>query len=235
MIEGHIARAFDGALSSLHIRVAEMGGLVLDQVQTAVLAYSDWNAEAARLVIERETAVNGYDAAIDEEAIKMIARRQPMANDLRTVMAITKAVVELERIGDEAKKIARLVLVQSELRGFRPGPATAGDVRQLGRLAQELLHSALEAFDQLDATAAAQVVKRDADLDVEYASGLRRLVSRAMEDPRNLHAAVEAAFVLKSMERIGDHARNLATHVLFLIHGQSEQTRRIQTLVDNPQ
>jgi phosphate transport system protein len=232
MIEGHIARAFDGALSSLHVRIAEMGGLVLSQVHGAVLAYSEWNAEAANLVLERETLVNEYDLAIDEEALKIIARRQPMASDLRTIMAVEKAVVELERIGDESKKIARLVLVQSELRGFRPGPATAVDMRQLGRLAQNLLRAALQAFDQLDADAAELVVLQDKELDAEYANGLRRLLTRAMEDPRRLQAAVESAFVLKSLERIGDHARNLAQHVLFLVRGQSDRTREVRVLAD---
>lgn len=222
MIEGHTARTFDGALSSLHVRIAEMGGLVLAQVRGAVQAYSEWDAHAARLVLEREALVNDFDQVIDAEVLRIIALRQPMASDLRTIMAVKKAVVELERMGDESKKIARLVLVESEMRGFRPGPVTAVDMRQLGRLAQGLLHSALQAFDQLDADAAEIVVLQDKELDTEYANGLRRLLTRAMEDPRRLQATVESAFVLKSLERIGDHARNLASHVLYLVRGPGE-------------
>jgi phosphate transport system protein len=209
MIEGHTSRAFDGALAALHMRVVEMGGLVLDQVREAALAYSDWNMDSATRVIERERAVNAYDSSIDEEQMTLLARRQPMASDLRAIIAMSKAVAELERAGDEAKKIARCVL----RRGSGPGPATSRDARHLGRLAASLLRLSLEAFDRLDFDTAGEVIARDRELDTEYADGLRRLLTRAMEDPRNFDIALEAAFVLKSLERVGDHARNLARHL----------------------
>jgi phosphate transport system protein len=210
MLEGHISRAFDGALAALHIRVVEMGGLVLDQVREAAHAYTEWDASSARRVIERERDVNEYDAKLDEEQLTLIARRQPVAGDLRATIAMSKAVADLERAGDEAKKIARTVISHDQ----RPGPGTSRDVRHLGELAVSLLRLSLEAFDRLDVTLAAQVIAGDKDLDAEYAAGLRRLLSRAMEDPRNFNVALEAAFVLKSLERVGDHARNLARHVL---------------------
>ena len=122
---------------------------------------------------------------------------------------MSKAVAELERAGDEAKKIARTVL----RRGGRPGPATTRDARHLGRLAVSLLRLSLEAFDRIEPSLAAEVIARDRELDAEYAAGLRRLLTRAMEDPRHFDVTLEAAFVLKSLERIGDHARNLARHV----------------------
>jgi len=206
MLEGHTAKAFDGALLALHAHVIEMGGLVLDQVREATRAYTDWDARSAERVLEREPAVDAYDARLKEEQINLIARRQPVASDLRAVIAMSKAVSELERAGDEAKKIARTVL---KLDG-RPGPATARDARHLGRLAIDLLHLSLQAFDGLDRQLAAEVAARDHDLDEEYGAGLRRLLSRAMEDPRAFEVALQAAFVLKSLERIGDHARNLA-------------------------
>lgn len=209
MIEGHTSRAFDGALAALHMRVVEMGGLVLDQVREAALAYSDWDEVAGEHVIERELAVNAYDVSIDEEQLSLIARRQPMAGDLRAIIAMSKAVAELERAGDEANKIARTVL----RRGGRPGPATSRDARHLGRLACSLLRLSLEAFDRIDLEVAAEVIARDRELDAEYADGLRRLLTRAMEDPRHFDVTLEAAFVLKSLERIGDHARNLARHL----------------------
>lgn len=209
MIEGHISRAFDGALAALHLRVIEMGGLVLDQVREAALAYTEWNSKAALNVVEREQTVNVYDKSIDAEHLTLIARRQPMASDLRAIIAMSKAVAELERAGDEAAKIARTVLGH----GGRPGPATIRDARHLGRLAVSLLRLALEAFDRLDFEMANEVIARDKDLDEEYSAGLRRLLTRAMEDPRHFDVALEAAFVLKSLERIGDHARNLARHI----------------------
>jgi phosphate transport system protein len=210
MLEGHISRVFDGALAALHLRVIEMGGLVLDQVREAALAYTEWDAHGARRVIEREATVNQYDKNIDAEHLTLIARRQPMASDLRVIIGISKMVAELERAGDEAAKIARTVLTGH---GSRPGPATTRDARHLARLAVSLLRMSLEALDRIDLPLAEEVIARDRDLDEEYAAGLRRLLTRAMEDPRHFDVALEAAFVLKSLERIGDHARNLGRHI----------------------
>jgi len=209
MIEGHTSRAFDGALAALHMRVIEMGGLVVDQVREAAVAYTEWDSKCAERVVERERTVNAYDRSIDAEQLTLIARRQPMANDLRAVIAMSKAVGELERVGDESKKIARTVIG----RGSRPGSATTRDARHLGRLAVSLLRLALDALDRIDPALATEVIARDKELDAEYAAGMRRLLTRAMEDPRHFDVTLEAAFVLKSLERIGDHARNLARHV----------------------
>jgi phosphate transport system protein len=209
MLEGHISRAFDGALATLHIRVVEMGGLVLDQVREAAAAYTDWQVAPAEHVLERELKVNEYNARLNEEELTLIARRQPVASDLRAILAMSKVVAELERAGDEAKKIARTVIAQ----GGRPGPATSRDVRHLAQLAVSLLRSSLEAFDRLDISAAQDIITRDKELDTEYEAGLRRLMTRAMEDPRQVSVALEAAFALKALERIGDHARNLARHI----------------------
>jgi len=206
LLEGHISKAFDGALATLHVRVLEMGGLVLDQVREATRAYTDWEEGAALRVIEREREVNEYSRTIDSEQLTLIARRAPVASDLRATIAMSKCVAELERAGDEAKKIARNVLGS----GPRPGPATARDVRHLGELAVNLLRLSLEALYTIDTALCDEVIARDADLDAEYAAGLRRLLSRAMEDPRQFEVALEAAFALKSLERIGDHARNVA-------------------------
>lgn len=209
-LEGHIARSFDGDLNALHMRVIEMGGLVLDQVRQATEAYTGWDAQPAERVIEREPTVNTYLATLEAEQLVLIARRQPVAGDLKAIVAMSRAVAELERCGDEAKKIARTVLRH----GSRPGTATARDARHLGRLAVDLLHLSLQAFDRLDGELASEVIARDQELDEEYGAGLRRLLTRAMEDPRHFEVALDAAFVLKSLERIGDHARNLARHLL---------------------
>jgi phosphate transport system protein len=213
MLEGHISRAFDGQLATLHIRVLEMGGLVLSQAQEAARAYTDWDEAAARHVIEREPEVNQYQRSIDADQAALIARRAPVAGDLRAVIAVSKIIAELERAGDEAKKIARTVLSASP----RPGSATVRDVRHLGSLAVSLLRLALDAVDSFDPELAAEVITRDQDLDAEYSTGLRRLLTRAMEDSRNVEVALEAAFVLKSLERIGDHGRNMARHVLAVL------------------
>jgi phosphate transport system protein len=219
MLEGHISKAFDGALATLHVRVVEMGGLVLDQVREATRAYTEWDSDSAMRVIARERDVNTYNKSIDAEQLLLIARRQPMASDLRAIIAMSKMVAELERAGDEAKKIAKTVLGA----GARPGPATSRDARHLGQLAVSLLRLSLEALDSIDMALCGEVIARDKELDAEYAAGLRRLLSRAMEDPRHFDVALEAAFVLKSLERIGDHARNLARHVL-TIDGESQRS-----------
>jgi phosphate transport system protein len=220
VLEGHISKAFDGALAALHIRVIEMGGLVLDQVREAARAYTDWDPHAAERVIDRAPAVTAYDARIGEDEFTLIARRQPVSRDLRAVFAMAKSVAELERAGAEARKIARAVLQQNG----RPARATSADVRQLAYLATSLLRLALDALDRIDGTLAAQVIERDEELDSEYAAGLRRLLTHAMEDPRHLEVAVEAAFVLKSLERIGDHARLIAHHVQGMLGGLDRHT-----------
>lgn len=217
-LEGHISRAFDGALATFHVGAVEMGGLVLDQVREAAAAYTDWQLRPAEHVLEREPAVNAYSTRLHEDEVTLIARRQPVAGDLRAILGISKAVAELERAGDEAKKIARIVIAQ----GGRPGPATSRDVRHLAQLAVNLLRSSLEAFDRLDPVVAEDVITRDRELDDEYAAGLRRLMTRALEDPRQVSVAIEAAFALKALERIGDHARNLARQVT-AIGGASQQ------------
>jgi phosphate transport system protein len=210
MLEGHISKAFDGDLATLHVRLLEMGGLVLDQAREATHAYTDWDEDRALQVIEREPRVNDYSKSIDSEQQLLIARRSPVASDLRAIIAMSKCVTDLERAGDEAKKIARNVIAS----GSRPGSATARDARHLGELAHSLLRLSLEGLDTVDVERCEEVIARDKDLDAEYGAGLRRLLTRAMENPRHFDVALEAAFVLKSLERIGDHARNLARHVL---------------------
>ncbi len=210
MLEGHISRSFDGELAGLHIRVLEMGGLALDQVRAAARAYAEWDLHNAQHVIERERTMITCGTRIYEDQVTMIALRNPVASDLRAIIALAKIAAELDRAGAEACKIARTVLQQSG----RPGRGTSSDARHLANLATQLLRLSLEALDQLDGEMAEQVIDRDQDLDAEYASGLRRLLTRAMENPTQLEVTVEAAFALKALERIGDHARNAAQQIV---------------------
>jgi phosphate transport system protein len=219
--EGHTSKAFDGELAMLHVHVIQMGGLVLSQVREASEAYTDWKAERAETVLERERMVNTYEHDIDAEQFALIARRAPVASDLRAIIVMAKSIAELERAGDEAKKIALTVL----RRAGRPGFATTRDVRHLAHLAVNLLRLSLEAFDRVDAGLATEVIARDVELDIEYTAGLRRLMTRAMEDSRHFDVTLEAAFVLKSLERIGDHARNLARHLQTIV-AEPQHTHR---------
>ncbi len=160
-------------------------------------------------MVEHERDVNAYEHTIDAEQFALIARRAPVASDLRVIVAMSKCIAELERAGDEAKKMAATVLRHAG----RPGHATARDAELLGKLAVSLLRLSLEALDRIDGDAAAQVIARDKELDAEYADGLRRLLRRAVDEAQHFEVSLEAAFVLKSLERIGDHARNLARQV----------------------
>ena len=218
MLEGHISKAFDGELAGLHIRVLEMGGLVLDQVREAARAYVEWDPHTAQRVIERERAVADYAAAVYELQFTLIARRNPVASDLRAIVGLGRTAHELERAGADARRIARTVLAQSG----RPGRSTASDARHLADLAFTLLRSSLEALDVLDGEAATVVIERDNDLDAEYAAGLRRLLSRAVENPAHLDVTVEAAFALKALERVGDHACNVARQVAAMAGGAAQ-------------
>lgn len=220
-IEGHTSKAYDDAMAHLHGQVMLMGRLVLEQVRDAVRSYAQWDAAAAHQVLQRERAVNTYDDRLDEDQMALIAMRQPVAADLRAVVAMSKSVADLERAGDEAKKIARAVLGEAG----RPDEATSRDVQYLGRLATHLLQLALGAFSSLDRDEAAAVVAGDRNLDSEYAAALRRLLARLGEDPRQFEVALQAAFVLKSLERIGDHARNLGRYLQSIDRENLERQR----------
>jgi phosphate transport system protein len=223
MREGHISKAFDGELAALHIHVLEMGGLVLDQVREATRAYADWDARAAHHVIDRGPQVLHYTNTIFDDQLGLIARRHPVASDLRAIIALGKVGAELDRAGAESRKIAHTVLQQ----GGRPERSTSTDARHLARLACNLLRQSLEALDGIDAELADEVIDHDQDLDAEYAAGLRRLLTRAMENPTRIDTTVEAAFVLKALERIGDHARNVSQQVTTIAARPAVQPSRL--------
>ena len=218
--EGHIVRRFDGELAGLRLLMLEMGGLVLDQVKRAVAALDREDLNAAREVIARDHVVNGYDLRVDEYSIRLVALRQPVAGDLRVIMSIGKAVADLERIGDEAAKIARMTL-----RLFGPGVssprrALLRDVRSMATLAIQMLDDVLRAFDEMDAEAALEVAEGDAELDREFRTASRRLSTYIMEDSRQLGHTINALTVVKALERIGDHAKNIAEYIVYLVTGQ---------------
>lgn len=210
MLEGHISKSFDGDLAAMHIRVLEMGGLALDQVRAASRAYAEWDVRNAQHVMDREGTLMGLGSRIYDDQLTLIALRNPVARDLRAIIALAKIAAELDRAGAEACKIARTVLHQSG----RPGRGTSTDARHLANLATSLLRLSLESLDVMDAELGEQVIDRDQDLDTEYAAGLRRLLTRALENPAQLEVTVEAAFALKALERIGDHARNVAQQIV---------------------
>jgi phosphate transport system protein len=212
-VEGHIVRTFDGDILNLRMRVLAMGGLAIDQVQRAVQGLVRDDDALGREVIARGAQVADYGQSIDEEIIGLIARRQPVASDLKAILAAGRAASDLERVGNAARKIARLAI---ELHGAVETVALRqlyADVRKMSRLALGMLRDALDAFDRVDLEAAGVVSVRDAELDAEFQLALRELVTYVMEDPRHLRTAIQTVFLIKALERVGDHARNIAANV----------------------
>ncbi|HVF16743.1 MAG TPA: phosphate signaling complex protein PhoU [Steroidobacteraceae bacterium] len=218
--EGHTAKVFDTALSELRLNVVAMGGLAINQVATAVRALLDGDAELARVVLVRESKLNDLERTIDREAFRLIALHQPMAGDLRMAKAVSRITVELERVGDEAKKIAKFAtrLARGEPQG--PVRAVARFLKHMAELTAGMLRDAVRALDEADIELARGVTSKDSELDAEFAAALRQLLTLAMQDQRFLGATIDTVFALKGLERIGDHAKNIAEQVVFVASGE---------------
>lgn len=226
----HLSSQFDSELSALSTRVLEMGGLAETQVAQAVAALVQFDVAAADLVLVQEAQLNRLDVEIDRDLSLIIARRQPTARDLRLLIAISKMVGNLERIGDEAVRIARAarrVLGSVEGAG---GRLPMNDLSFEAALATRQLRHALDAFARLDTAAAVAVLKSDNELDQEFDGLLRKLITYMMEDPRTISAAIDLVFVAKAIERIGDHAKNLAEVVIYVVKGTDVRHATIENV-----
>jgi phosphate transport system protein len=219
-IEGHTAKAFDGALAELRLNIVAMGGLVIDQVSSAVRALLDGDAALAEVVLAREARVNEFESTIDHEAFRLTALHQPMAGDLRMAKAVSRITVELERAGDESKKIAKFAARMAKGEPQGPVRAVARYLRHMADLTTGMLRDAVRSLDESDAAMAERVCRRDSELDAEFAAALRQLLTLAMQDQRFLGATIDTVFALKGLERIGDHAKNIAEQVLFVTSGE---------------
>lgn len=213
----HISQQYNLELDAIRTRLAEMGGMAQRQVSEAIQALMDGDLERAEQVVANDKNLNDMEVAIDEECVRILARRQPVASDLRLVIAVTKAITDLERIGDEAAKIARQAIAMN-----KDGQATHGyiEVRHIGNHVASMLQDALDAFVRLDEETALAVVQADHAVDREYATALRELVTFMMEDPRSISRALNIMWSLRALERVGDHARNLAQYVIYLVNGK---------------
>ena len=218
--EGHTVKRYDAELGHVHARVLEMGGLVLDQVHQAIRSLRKADLEAAQEVIDRDHKVNEFDIKIDEELVQIIARRQPVASDLRMIIAVAKAISDLERIGDEAVKIARMTLRVYDNDRSEPNKKLLRDVKVMGNLAKGMMRESLDAFDQMNVDRAVALVQEDEELDNEFQSAMRRLSTFVLEDSRNLGHILNVVFVIKALERIGDHAKNIAEYIVFQTKGK---------------
>lgn len=213
----HISKQFEADLDNVRTRVLQMGGLVEAQIVAAMEAYGSGSRELIERVIEGDRRVNGYEVAIDEACKHIVVRRQPAAGDMRLIMATAKIVTDLERMGDEAEKIARMAAAIHE-RGAHHAQRFPA-IRHAAQVALGLLRRALDAFARLDAVAAAEVLKEDRAIDDEFRSVLRQLITYMMEDPRTISPALEIIWVAKAIERIGDHAKNIAEQVIYIVKG----------------
>ena len=217
MSDKHLSSQFDSELSAISTRVMEMGGLVESQIRTAVYALSQFSSEAVMQVMEAETRVNAMEVEIDHDLSSIIARRQPTARDLRLLIAISKTTANLERAGDEAEKIARMVKAIIESGSARALPAS--ELRVVADLASGLLRKSLDAFARLDATIALSILKEDDAIDKEFDGFVRKLITYMMEDPRTISPSLDLLFLAKAIERIGDHAKNIAEFTIYVVKG----------------
>ncbi len=217
MTDKHLSTQFDTELGAVSTRVMEMGGMVESQIRMAVHALSEFSEEAAAQVKEIETRVNLMEVEIDRELSSIIARRQPTARDLRLLVAISKTTANLERTGDEAVKIARMV--KSIIGSGAARTLPASELHVAADLASGLLRKALDAFARLDANVAVSILKEDDQIDREFDGFVRKLITYMMEDPRTISASLDLLFVAKAIERIGDHAKNIAEFIIYVVKG----------------
>ena len=212
----HISATFNTELESLRNQMLAMGGAVEQQLASALDALLNMDTGEAQTIIDRDAEVNNMEMAIDDECATIIARRQPAASDLRLVVAIIKVNTDLERVGDEAAKIAQQTIRMSE---DSVSPTDFAEVRQIGGLVVSMLRRALDAFARLEVEQAVEVVKGDEEVDRQYGSAMRSLATFMVEDPRNIGVILNEMWALRSLERIGDHATNIAEHLVYLVQG----------------
>ncbi|MCY7317582.1 MAG: phosphate signaling complex protein PhoU [Ramlibacter sp.] len=217
MTDKHLSTQFDSELNGVSSRVMELGGLVETQIRHAIHALTQFSLDAVQDVYQIEIRVNQMEIDIDRELSSIIARRQPTARDLRLLIAISKTTANLERVGDEATKIARMVKSIIESGSARSLPSS--ELRVAADLASGLLRKALDAFARLDTAAAVTILKEDDAIDQEFDGFVRKLITYMMEDPRTISSSLDLLFLAKAIERIGDHAKNIAEFIIYVVKG----------------
>ena len=214
----HSSKQYELDLEGIRSRVLQMGGMVEKQFHDAMNCFRTLNVHEAERVIAADIEVNQMEVALDDACSHLIVKRQPAANDLRTVMATIKVITDLERIGDEATKIARAASAIHQ-RGLVP-IAHEDIVRVMATSAGRQLHDALDAFARMDEKQATRVIVADEEIDHEYRAVMRNAVTFMMEDPRTISAALDTVWVAKAIERIGDHSKNIAEYVIYIVEGK---------------
>jgi phosphate transport system protein len=228
MAQEHIFKQFDADLEAARSRVLQMGGLVEEQIIHAIEALSTGNTELADAVMANDHRVNALEVAIDEDCTHLIARRQPTAGDLRIVMMIVKTITDLERIGDEAMKIARMTKLIYE--SDRLSAPRFTEIKHMGDLVLDMLRKALDAFARLEVASAAHIARQDLQVDEEFRLVLRHLITFMMEDPRTISVFIDILFAAKAIERMGDHAKNMSEYVVYMVKGKDVRHTSVEEM-----
>ncbi|MDA8093861.1 MAG: phosphate signaling complex protein PhoU [Betaproteobacteria bacterium] len=228
MVQEHISKQFDADLEAVRSRVLQMGGLVEEQIIHAVEALTTNNSELAEQVMVKDHEVNAFEVAIDEDCTHLIARRQPTASDLRIVLMVVKTITDLERIGDEAAKIARMTKLIAE--AGRISAPRFTEIRNMADLVLDMLRKALDAFARLEAGSAAQIARQDLQVDEEFKLILRHLITYMMEDPRTISVFIDILFAAKAIERMGDHAKNMSEYVVYMVKGKDVRHTSVEEI-----
>lgn len=222
MSHDHIVKSFDSELTRLYGEIARMGELAMAQLDAAIDVMLRRDSDAARAVIDKDNEIDDMDHEVSNDVLRLLALRQPMARDLREVFAALRISADIERIGDYASNVAKRSIVLNQ---NNPVAATTG-LSTLAKTANELVSDALEAYRKRDADAAILVRNRDVELDAQYSTLFRELLTYMMEDARNITSCAHLLFMAKNIERIGDHATNIAEYTYFLVHGETPKQAR---------
>lgn len=215
--KSHISSAFNAELEDVRQRVLAMGGLVEQQIIDATRALMELDSELAKQVFETDDKVDQFELYIDDECSRILARRQPTASDLRLVYAVIKTITDLERIGDESHKIAKMAVDLSTQERMQENMM---ETQHLSRLVSKMVRDALDAFARMDAESALAVVREDANIDREYEALLRQCITYMMEEPRTIRRVMDLIWCVRALERIGDHAKNIAEYVIYFVKGK---------------
>jgi phosphate transport system protein len=217
--DGHTIKQYDQELESLRARILQMGGLVEAQLRMAIDCFEHGDLRKADEVVEADERVDAEEVELARLVVNLIVRRQPAANDLRLIMGVSRAVTDLERIGDEATKIARAARWVHEKDVVVRTPRIR-DIRVSAEAAMSMLQGALDAFARLDPVSAAEIIREDKGVDEQFRLILRQLITFMMEDPRTITGSLDTVWVAKAIERIGDHSKNIAGDVIFIVQGE---------------
>jgi phosphate transport system protein len=220
MTEGHIVKRYDDEMLKLHQLVLDLGQLVRAQLETAVKTLQDEDPGAARKVIERDREINAMDVQAEAALVSLIAKRQPVARDLRELITVSRMVTDLERVGDEARKLAQLTVHFYDNDTSPPNHQILRDIVNMSAFVGDMLGKSLDAFDQLDLAEGVAVIRMDRELEEEFRSSLRRLSTFIMEDSRSVGQVIDVVLGLRAIERIGGHAKNIGGYVVFLVKGK---------------